>query len=42
MNREEMVQRINEYLELLPDQSVKVVMELLEVYPEIKMKEAEI
>lgn len=31
-----MIERINEYLELLPDQSVKVVMELLEVYPEIK------
>lgn len=42
MTREEMIEKINEYLELLPDQSVKVVMELLEVYPEIKMKEAEI
>ena len=38
MNREEMIEKINEYLELLPDQSVKVVMELLEVYPEVKEK----
>lgn len=36
MSREEIIERINEYLDLLPDQSVKVVMELLEVYPEIK------
>lgn len=38
MIREEMIKRINEYLDLLPDQSVKVVMELLEVYPEVKEK----
>lgn len=35
MNREEMVKKINEYLELLPDQRVKLIMELLEVYPEV-------
>lgn len=38
MTREEMIKRINEYLELLPDQSIKVVMELLEVYPVVKEK----
>lgn len=36
MTREEMIEKINQYLDLLPDQSVKVIMELLEVYPEIK------
>lgn len=35
MSREEMIEIINQYLDLLPDQSIKVIMELLEVYPEI-------
>lgn len=38
MTREEMIIQINEYFEMLSDESIKILMELIEVYPAIQKK----